>query len=80
MKRFFKFALVAFAAAAVAVACQKPAEEQKPDEKPGPEPGPDTEEVVPVEGDSEWSLIGALLGKSWDTDWVAAKSGDIYVV
>ena len=38
------------------------------------------EEIVPVEGTSEWSIIGALLGKSWDTDWVAAKNGDIYVV
>ena len=33
-----------------------------------------------MEGTSEWSLIGDLLEKSWDTDWVAAQDGDIYVV
>jgi hypothetical protein len=38
------------------------------------------EEVVPVEGNSEWSIIGALLGTNWDKDFVAAKDGDIYVV
>ena len=43
-------------------------------------PGPDPGYSGPVEGTSEWSLIGSLLDKSWDTDWVAAKDGDIYVV
>ncbi len=38
------------------------------------------EEILPVEGNSEWSIIGALLGTNWDKDFVAAKDGDIYVV
>ena len=38
------------------------------------------EEILPVEGNSEWSLIGALLDANWDKDYVAAKDGDIYVV
>ena len=38
------------------------------------------DENKPVEGESEWSVIGALLGTTWDTDFVAAKDGDIYVV
>ena len=38
------------------------------------------EEILPVEGNSEWSIIGALLGANWDKDFVAAKEGDIYVV
>ena len=38
------------------------------------------EEILPVEGNSDWSIIGALLGANWDKDFVAAKDGDIYVV
>ena len=38
------------------------------------------EEILPVEGNSDWSIIGALLGSNWDKDFVAAKDGDIYVV
>ena len=57
-------------------ACTDPNENKDPNDDPNNQ----TEEVVPVEGTSEWSLIGALLGKNWDTDWVAAKDGDIYFV
>ena len=38
------------------------------------------EEVVPVEGNSEWSVIGSLLGKSWDTDFVCAEENGAFVL
>ena len=57
----------------------------KEDEKtPEPDPDPKPEEVVPVEGDSEWSVVGTLLESNWGNDpgkdYVMAKSGDIYVL
>lgn len=80
MKKVFKFALVAFAAAAVAVACNKPAADPTPTPTPDPDPDPQPEEVVPVEGTSDWAIIGTLLGSNWDKDYKSAQDGDIYVV
>ena len=82
MKKLFKFALVAFAAAAV-VACQKPAsstDESGKDTPGGGEDTPGTEEVVPVEGTADWAIIGTLLGTNWDKDYKSAQDGDVYVV
>ena len=78
MKKVFKFALVAFAAAAVAVACNKPTTNPTP--TPDPDPDPQTEEVVPVEGNSDWSVIGALLGTNWDKDYVCAEENGAFVL
>jgi len=86
MKKLFKFALVAFAAAAVTVACQpanQPATPDKPDtpDTPDTPDKPDTpDEVVPVEGTADWAIIGTLLGSNWDKDYKSAQDGDIYVV
>lgn len=71
MKKFFKYALVALAAAAV-LACGE--------DNPTPEPEPQDTYTGPVEGSSEWSVIGKLLEDEWTKDLVAAKDGDIYVV
>ncbi|MBR1887600.1 MAG: Ig-like domain-containing protein [Bacteroidales bacterium] len=38
------------------------------------------EEILPVEGNSAWSVIGALLGKSWDTDFVCAEENGAFVL
>jgi len=80
MKKVFKFALVAFAAAAVAVACNKPAADPTPTPTPDPDPDPQPEEVVPVEGNSDWSVIGALLGTNWDKDYVCAEENGAFVL
>lgn len=34
----------------------------------------------PVEGASEWSVIGTVLGSNWDTDFVADETEGIFVV
>lgn len=80
MKKVFKFALVAFAAAAVAVACNKPAADPTPTPTPDPDPDPQPEEVVPVEGNSDWSVTGALLGTNWDKDYVCAEENGAFVL
>lgn len=38
------------------------------------------EEILPVEGNSAWSIIGSLLGKSWDTDFVCAEENGAFVL
>lgn len=38
------------------------------------------EEILPVEGNSAWSVIGSLLGKSWDTDFVCAEENGAFVL
>ena len=43
------------------------------EEKPGDYTGP-------VQGNSEWSVIGALLDTNWDTDFVCAASNDGFVL
>ena len=84
MKKIFKFAVVALAAAAVVVACQKPAtenkdgeqqeeqkqDEQKQDETPAEDPAPA----------GTWSLIGTFGGHNWDFDVNLTANGDIYSV
>jgi len=65
MKKVFKFALIAFAAAAVCVACK--------DNKGGDEPEP-----TPVV-ESDWSVIGSIAGDEWKVDIAMAQDGDIYV-
>jgi len=82
MKKFFRFALVAFTVVALA-SCKKDGPETETPDTPDT---PDTpEEQVdeyagPVTGSSDWSLIGAVLGTSWDTDYALAQDGDVYVV
>lgn len=34
----------------------------------------------PVQGNSAWSVIGALLGTNWDTDYVCAEEDGIFVL
>lgn len=78
MKKIFQFALVAFAAAAVVVACQKPPQEEQ---KPGEEqqkPGDDY--TGPVQGTSAWSVIGAFLDSDWKKDYVCAEKDGAIVL
>ena len=90
MKKIFAFLAIA---TMFAVACSKPADnkpadkpneekpdDQKPDDQKPDDQKPGDDYAGPVEGSSEWSLIGALLDANWDKDYVAAKDGDIYVV
>ena len=74
------YSILAIAAMVAAFACSK--DDDKKDDGGKEEPKP--EEVVPVEGDSEWSVVGTLLESSWGSgahgDYVMAKSGDIYVL
>ena len=67
-------------AAMFAVACSK--DDDKKDDGGKEEPKP--EEVVPVEGTSDWSVVGTLLESSWGSgvhgDYVMAQNGDIYVL
>ena len=81
MKKLFKFAMVAFAAAAV-VACGGKDDPETPDNKPEdkPEDEKPVDKVEPVQGESAWSVIGALLDTNWDTDFVCAQEGDIFVL
>ena len=65
------------AAAMMFVSCKK--DEQKPDDNTG-KTDPVEEYTGPVEGTSEWSVIGTLLGANWDKDYKAAQSENIFVV
>ena len=95
MKKIFAFLAIAtmFAVACSKPADNKPADkpndeqpddqkpdDQKPDDQKPDDQKPGDDYAGPVEGSSEWSLIGALLDANWDKDYVAAKDGDIYVV
>lgn len=73
MKKIFKFALVALAAAAVVVSCNKPA-------APQDEQTTGDDYTGPVQGTSDWSVIGALLDKNWDTDFVCAEENGAFVL
>lgn len=78
MKRIFKLAIIAFAAAAVVAACD-------PKNKPEPEPGKtDDGYAGPVEGTSAWGLVGSLLESNWGNepgkDYKAVAEGDVYVL
>ena len=66
MKKIFKFAILAVAAAAV-IAC---GDKNKGGEEPDPTP-------TPVE--SDWSVIGSIAGDTWTVDIAMAQDGDIYV-
>lgn len=81
MKKVFKFALVAFAAAAVVVACQKPAQDQKQEEqKEEQKPAafdPSTYEVnEAMAGADTWGLIGPAQTGGWDADTDLTKVAD----
>ena len=69
-------------AAMVAVACSKDDKDDKDNKKPTPEPV--DEYAGPVEGTSEWGLIGSLaeekVAMNWDKDFVLAASGDLFVL
>ena len=67
MKKVFKFAILAVAAAAV-IACGDK-------NKGGDEPEPTPEPVV----ESDWSVIGSIAGDAWTVDIAMAQDGDIYV-
>ena len=77
MKKVFKFALVAFMAAAVAVSCK---DDPKPTPEPEPQPEPQPEYTGPVQGESAWSVIGTVLETNWDTDYVLAEADGIFVL
>lgn len=87
MKKFFKFAVVALAAAAVVVACQKPAtnndqkqDEQKQDEQKPAAFDPSTYEVnSAMAGAESWGLIGPAQAGGWDADTDLAKVADAAV-
>ena len=82
MKKVFKFALVAFAAAAVVVACQKPVEEQNPngtetpDDQTPDDQTPDDQTPEDLEG--AWSVVGKFNG--WDGDVDMTKGSDGWYV
>ena len=48
--------------------------------EPETPPGPGDEYKGPVQGSSEWSVIGALLEKNWDTDFVCAEEKGGFVL
>jgi len=77
MKKFYSILAIA---AMVAVACSK---DDKGGDEPEPQPQPQPAEYTgPEQGDSEWSVIGALSelpeNADWGTDWVMKKEGDIF--
>ena len=66
-------------AAMMLVSCKK---DNGTDDNKGKDNGKDPVEEYtgPVEGTSEWSVIGTLLGANWDKDYKAAQSENIFVV
>ena len=75
------FALMAIAAM-FAVACSKDDDNKKDDPKPDPKPV--DEYTGPVEGTSEWSVVGTLLESNWGSgahgDYVCAESDGVFVL
>jgi|GEM_PF-2600559 len=83
MKKYFNYALVALAAAALCmVSCKKDPTTGKTDNTE--EPGNTVEEYAgPTQGTSAWSVIGnlsALGNTDWTADFVMAESGDAFVL
>ena len=69
-------------AAMFAVACSKDDDDKKDDPKPDDPPTP--EYTGPVEGTSEWSVVGTLLESNWGSgahgDYVCAESDGVFVL
>lgn len=69
-------------AAMVAVACSKDDKDDNDNKKPTPEPV--DEYAGPVEGTSEWSVVGTLLESNWGSgahgDYVCAESDGVFVL
>ncbi len=69
-------------AAMFAVACSKDDDNKKDDPKPDDPPTP--EYTGPVEGTSEWSVVGTLLESNWGSgahgDYVCAESDGVFVL
>lgn len=76
------FALMAIAAM-FAVACSKDDDDKKTDE-PIDDPTPTDTYTGPVEGTSEWSVVGTLLESNWGSgahaDYVCAESNGAFVL
>ena len=68
------------AAAMMLVSCAKDNNGKDNGKDNGGDNTPTDQYTGPVEGTSDWSLIGALLGSNWDKDFVMAESEGIYVV
>lgn len=77
MKKVFKFAMAAFASMAL---CLVSCTNDEGEENGGNGGNEVTEYTGPVQGTSDWSLIGAVLDTNWDTDYVLAPSGDNFVL
>ena len=64
--------------------CGKNDENEEPEPEPGPGPEPQEEYAGPVQGNSDWSVIGSLavekIKMNWDADLVLAASGDLFVL
>ncbi|MBO4585216.1 MAG: hypothetical protein J5675_01290 [Bacteroidales bacterium] len=73
------FSLLAIAAMFAAVACEPQDNPQKPDDNQ-----PKDEYTGPVQGESQWSVIGSLsvdaVKMNWDADLVLAADGDLFVL
>ncbi len=72
-------------AAMFAVACSKDDDNKKDDPKPDDPQDPQEETYTgPVEGTSEWSVVGTLLESSWGSgahgDYVCAESNGVFVL
>ncbi|MCR5018862.1 MAG: tyrosine-protein phosphatase [Bacteroidales bacterium] len=76
MKKFLKYALVALTAATLATVSSCNPEKDTPQ--------PQNEYSGPVEGTSDWGLVGTILESNWGDnpgkDYIAVKEGDIYVL
>ena len=89
MKKIFRIALVTFAAAAVAVACQKPAQDQKQDEQKQEEQKPEDQKPAATTADlyvvntpgweqpAIWAWGGTISMSTWPTDGLDPEAAKV---